>query len=370
MDKKMYWQQFFPKYVQRFIVYVCVIAFIQLFSGHPKWVETYYSTLIYPYISLVLRFSTGWLSISIGDLLYVFCILSFVYYLYKRIKRFRKQQLNWQICLQAIFSFLNFLCIVYIVFNFLWGLNYRREGIATQLNIQSNETYTTSDLQNLTCDLLEAINAARLALGDSLISYPTHEQSFSMCEDAYQAISTKIPFFSYKIPSVKSSLLTEVVSNAGYAGYFNPFTGEAQINTDLPEFVIPFVAAHEMAHQLGYASESEANFVSYLVCSQSSNKWLRYSALFELFSIANNELLETDFWAAVLNLKTLHPLVKRDKRIYRNYLLGKQSYIEPVMKNMYHQYLKANAQQSGIDSYNEVTAWVIAYTKKYGKHSL
>ena len=56
-----------------------------------------------------------------------------------------------------------------------------------------------------------------------------------------------------------------------FLGYYNPFTGEAQVNTNVPAFVIPFTTCHEMAHQIGYASESEASFVGFLVIRNSNN---------------------------------------------------------------------------------------------------
>jgi hypothetical protein len=157
-----------------------------------------------------------------------------------------------------------------------------------------------------------------------------------------------------------------MVSYAGYSGYYNPFSGEAQLNTDLPKFVTPFVTCHEMAHQLGYASESEANFVGFLSASKSNNPLFVYSAYFDMFMSANNELFEQDFYSAILNLKQLNSLTKRDRKIYREYVLGKQNNMQPVMSIIYDQYLKANQQKSGIKSYNEVIGWLIAYKKKYG----
>ena len=37
---------------------------------------------------------------------------------------------------------------------------------------------------------------------------------------------------------------------SGFLGYYNPFTGEAQVNTKVPQFVIPFTICHEMAINL------------------------------------------------------------------------------------------------------------------------
>ena len=53
----------------------------------------------------------------------------------------------------------------------------------------------------------------------------------------------------------------------GYAGYLNPFTLEAQVNMlGCQKSTYPITIAHEMAHQLGYAAENEANFIGSSQC--------------------------------------------------------------------------------------------------------
>jgi hypothetical protein len=44
--------------------------------------------------------------------------------------------------------------------------------------------------------------------------------------------------------------------------------------------------------------------------------------------------------------------------------------IEPFIRSLYGNYLKANEQPQGLMSYNEVIAWLIAYYKKYGADAI
>jgi hypothetical protein len=55
----------------------------------------------------------------------------------------------------------------------------------------------------------------------------------------------------------------------GFGGYLNPFT-EAQVNYLGPMYSFP-MTAHEMAHQMGYASESECNFIGFLASVKNDN---------------------------------------------------------------------------------------------------
>ena len=50
----------------------------------------------------------------------------------------------------------------------------------------------------------------------------------------------------------------------GFSGYLNPFTNEAQVDILIPKYQLPTTASHEVAHQLGYAAENEANFIGIL----------------------------------------------------------------------------------------------------------
>ena len=153
----------------------------------------------------------------------------------------------------------------------------------------------------------------------------------------------------------------------GFLGYYNPFTGEAQLNLTMPRFLIPYVTCHEMAHQLGYASESEASFVGYLAAAKSTDLVFQYSAYFDMFNYANHELFIRDSAAARDNYTHLDTLVKTDVGEVKAYWQKSDNMIEPVIRLFYDRYLKANQQIKGVKSYNEVVGWMIAYYKKYGK---
>ncbi len=358
----------------RWLIPILLVAVIKCFSLFPFWVETLYSTHLFTYISLFQRQITSITAFSIGDCLYAIIFFKvFVSIIQFFIKIFQKQ-VNVAYCKRKTLKFIRLLLWIYIIFYFSWGLNYNRQGIASQLHLSENSSFTENkiiysenELKDLVCDVAFELDNTRKELGDSNYQYPNNKQLFTRTYLAYHQAESNFSFFHYgNYPAIKPSLLSSVVSYAGYSGYYNPISGEAQVNTDLPKFYMPYVTLHEMAHQIGYASESEASFVAYLVAMHSNDPLLRYSALFDLFATANSELYERDFWSAILNIKSLSPLVKKDRKTYREYILGKQNNVEPVIRTVYDQYLKANQQQSGINSYNELVGWVIAF-RKMGK---
>jgi len=88
-----------------------------------------------------------------------------------------------------------------------------------------------------------------------------------------------------------------------------------------------------------------------------------YSVYFDLLLYANGELFARDSLAAKNNYRLLDTLVKKDMHTYRQFLFAHANKAEPYIRWLYGSYLKANNQPKGINTYNDVTAWLIAYQK-------
>ena len=343
-----------------------IIVLIKVATFFPRWIEDVYSTGVYKYISRFYRIIFGWFPMSVGDLLYLTIIVYFSVKIFRLsiILRHRRWQL---LKIKTGYTRpLFFLATVYILFNLSWGLNYNRLGIAHQLKLQTSE-HTLEDLRQVTSALLEKLNSRRLVLGSGEVNYPNYQWVFEQSQQAYKITTAQYPFFKYEPESIKRSIYGRAGIYLGFLGYYNPFTGESQLNLTQPKFLLPFVTCHEIAHQLGYASESEANFVGYLVAKNSSNPIFEYSAYFDIFSYANRELFKLDSSLAKENVLKLDPLVKKDMQEVREYYKKSNNILEPFVKTFYDQYLKANQQVEGLQSYNEVVGWLIAYYKKFGK---
>ncbi len=348
----------------RLVILFLIALLIKLFAFNRSWVEEYYSNGFYIFISRTLRILFGWLPFSIGDLFYTSVIVWLLAWLVRSIRTIFKRHLTKQKLLAGFLNFLGGILAVYVVFNAFWGLNYNREGIAFQLRLRPQPA-TQSDLFRLTQTLLQKVNAARKNLPDQ-VHYLSHQQSFTEALAAYQQAEKKYPFLQYRFNSVKPSLYSLAGNYLGYSGYYNPFSAEAQVNVKMLPFTVPYVTCHEMAHQLGYATEDEANFVGYLAARSSPDPQFQYSVYYDLFNYANDELFFYDSTAARNNYRQLDTLVKRDIQSERLFWLKYQNAIEPVITLLYGNYLKANNQPAGMKTYSHVTAWLIEYQKKYG----
>ena len=139
------------------------------------------------------------------------------------------------------------------------------------------------------------------------------------------------------------------------------------MNTTVPKFLQPYIACHEVAHQVGYAKEMEANFVGYLAAANADDTLFQYSCYLDLFMYTNRNLYLQDSNAAKLYRKDLSPAVLSDLKEWIEFNRKHRSFIEPVISWAYGKYLQSNRQPQGILSYDEVTAFLLAYYKKFGR---
>ena len=320
-------------------------------------VEKYYSDFFYLYISEKLRFITGWISIPIGDLLYLFIILSLIYFVFFRIKK------STNILLNLGSSAFIFIFLFYV----LWGLNYKRVPVKDHLNVDGN--FEIKELTDFTETLIDKINKKHIFLFKNDSVRPINEYSFTESieisknniDKLKEKLKKPIIKSDYKNVSVKKSLFSLPLTYMGFSGYINPFTNEANINYKIPSTSLIFVINHEIAHQLGIASEKDANFISYLMLISSDDEYLKYCGLSYALRLCLNELSKLDYdkyqyLSQKVNKGIIKDFVEINK-FWKNY----EGKIEKVSKKSYDLYLKQNNIQSGIKNYNESISLILKY---------
>ena len=348
-------------------VLLLVCLTIHLFSRNTENVEKIYSLQIYPYVSQVFRWLFGWLPFSIGDIVWLVLFLFLTKQLFLLVRFIFTKK--WRVTYKDkfvpfLYSFVLFTTIFYILFNIFWGINYNRQGIAKQLNLPIKE-YSVDELKTINGLLTQKINATKQSLLRNKTVYPNTQHLFEMTDNAYENVAEKFPFLKYEFRSIKNSMWGWLGNYTGFLGYYNPATGEAQVNTTIPKFTQPFTTCHEVAHQLGYAKEMEANFVGYLAASSSPDTLFQYSVYTDLFTYANRTLYYADSTSAFYYRRLLLTSVLEDYKERRKFNQDHISFIEPIFRSAYGLFLKSNQQPQGILSYDEVTGFIIAYYKKF-----
>ncbi|MEX0274742.1 MAG: DUF3810 domain-containing protein [Flavobacteriaceae bacterium] len=337
------------------------IVLIKWLGSHPDWVEHYYSTGFYPWFSRLFRSLLGWIPFSIGDIIYVTLIMLGIRYIYTRRRRIRSAPLLFLRDVAMVLS------IAYLTFHLSWGMNYYRLPLAQKLGI--GQEYSKQDLLDLTHSLIEHTNGLQYTITGDTVSKVhidlSQPELFDQVVRDYQSLGKRIPILNYEKRSVKTSLISTLLTYMGYAGYLNPFTHEAQVNALLPHFRFPVVVGHEIGHQLGYAAEREANMIGYLVTQGSGNPQLQYAASAYALGYCLVDIRGYD--PSLFN--SLY--AKVNKGVQRNYgemdrfWSSYENPMEPLFKSLYSNFLKANDQADGILGYNAVVGLLVNYHKKY-----
>ena len=129
--------------------------------------------------------------------------------------------------------------------------------------------------------------------GASCLPYSYNELN-AVLNNCYENAYEKYDFLNRFNSTAKRLAISPIMTYTHISGIYIPYTGEVNINTNYPDYVIAFSEAHEMAHQRGIAREDEANFVAFLIMYESDDNYLRYCALTELFDYLADALYQTD----------------------------------------------------------------------------
>lgn len=277
-----------------------------------------------------------WLLISLGKLIYL--LITFR----KNKQRLMLYTLNSAIVLLA----------VYFSFLILWGSNYKRTQLSQQF-FQENK-WDSTQLLSLNNYLLTELSA--YDSGQRKLDLKTYNQ---LIFKDYQS-----QFGATPLLSVKPTLYGHLFNYFGIQGFYNPFSGEGQIVHRLPDFMWPFVIAHEMAHQTGIANEGEANFLAYITCIKSDVTEIRYSGFFNLFLYANSELARKDSISAKKVFEQLPAFSKNNLITLKEMRKQYKSVFRGVSLDVYNWFLQNQGLEEGLASYGKISKWVYAWEQQ------
>jgi hypothetical protein len=345
-----------------------IVSFALLIHGAGRqtdWVEEVYARQWYPALTGWMRWLTQWIPISVGDILYGFLGIWLLIRVVRFVQAYRQaHEAKSRVFFRQFLMVTRTMGVIYIIFNLFWGLNYNRPGLVWQLQLDTS-LIQRPDLDTLNIVLLQQANAWKRQAMAFPTPIPTGKQLWQETKLAFLAAQRQDTFLHLRRPVIKSSLWGWLGNYTGFLGYYNPFTGEAQVNTTVPAFSQPYTACHELGHQLGYARENEANFVGYLAARASNNPHFRYSMYLDLFLYANRTLARIDSVQAKQFRMQLDTSVKVDLKEWRDFVLAHQNPFEPIVRAAYGVFLRQNQQPAGLLSYDEVTAFLVGYYRKH-----
>lgn len=331
------------------------IITIRIVAFFPDFVEKYYSNGFYLFLSEYSRQMFGTVPFSVGDVMYGVVIVWFIVLIFKSKKNFTWKRLT--------INLINGVSIFYFLFHVFWGMNYYRVPLTEKMDLSYDYTY--QDLIDFTDKLIVEANALHIQMtgNDSLrVDNPySNIEIFEKSLNGYENLALDYPEFAYNILCVKNSLISIPLSYMGFGGYMNPFSGEAQVNALLPKYTFPTTTVHEMAHQIGYASESEANFIGYLASVYNEDIYFNYSGtIFALrYCLRNIERMTPD--KLEVYLAKVNYGIRLNFQQSQEFWDSYQTPIESFFEVFYDNFLKVNAQEEGLETYSKFVGLLISY---------
>ncbi len=336
----------------------------RLLSDHRDWVETFYSNTLYPPIKDALSSVTALVPFSVAEWVLYALILLVVVTVLGGLVRWLTGRCSGRRYLSKLLSLCVAAGLIWNLFYLTWGFNYFRKPLSERMEL-SVETYSVEQLEQITASLAVQANQLRenvkedgagvFTLGGQLPVILTE------LPKAYQRLSLSEPAFQGKTTRAKTVLYSEGLSWLGIRGIYVGLTAESNINIGQPDLLLPQSAAHEMAHQLGIASENEAEFAAHLACMASDDPRVQYSGVVSALITCGNALYSADPGRYVALKETYCPGLNRDLAAHNAYWDQYQGPIEEAASQANDNYLKHNAQNSGVKSYGEAVDLLLAY---------
>lgn len=252
----------------------------------------------------------------------------------------------------------------WIIFFFytLWGFNYGRVSVSDRLS-WDKEKLDKQTLVAMAESHLTDLNGLRDTLQVENYFGNTVRWQKNIRSGAYPLARE----LGYNVPGqhlrAREWKPIGLLLRLGTAGFYNPLTGECNIDGGLHDLQKPYVIAHEYFHGLGVTGEGDCNFLAYILCHNSSDPFIRYSGELGFWRYLRSALYKNSPEAFAEIVKKSHPGIKADLMAI-DAQMDKFPDIAPRMRDkVYDTYLKSNKIEEGMASYGMVVGMVLNWKK-------
>ena len=361
-----------------------LLLLVTLAKMIPLW-GFIYTTRIYPIIGTLLSPISGFFPFAVGDIFIALSIAWVIFYpiyeigLRKKLARryfFLAAKKGSYPKKKVVFGRVaEYLLWVYAWFYIAWGLNYSQPNIYDRIGMKPVEV-SEAKFKAFAYQYADSLNALSISsdiagssiFSDSIVDDGLKNRVRDAILNEYNKIGYKeginAPFNQH--PHAKTMVFTPLSSMSGVTGSMGPFFCEFTLNGDILPHDYPATYAHEFAHFLGVANEGEANFYSYIVCTASADKQVRFSGYYHIFfHVLNNVFDILGEKEGERFLKHIRPEIIQLAKSDRRYWLGKRcKALDAAQDIIFDFYLKGNHVAEGRKSYSGVIGLILAWEEK------
>ncbi len=338
----------------------------------PNAAEYVYARGLYRVYSNAMSFITGLLPFSLAEVLVIAVPVFFAALIPAAVIKMivKKSGVEGLKCLR--------LAIVLLGIIFSWymlgcGTNYYRYEFSSFSELEVKKS-TADELEELCKELAVKAAAAReravekaIAAGSMTEENEVYSSYLSLKElreaarSSMYVLADSYPVMKGYYPKPKPVFFSRVMSEFNFTGVYFPWTVEANVNVDIPEYPVAVTMCHELSHLRGFMREDEANFIGYLACVGSGEPDLEYSGYMLALTYSANQLYadSVDRWRNVRALYSDGMVADMvdNSEYWKQFEDTVASEIGETMNNTY---LKANKQTDGTKSYGRMVDLLLA----------
>jgi len=315
----------------------------------------------------LVSFSVGEIMLTIAVFLAVCTVLGVILLIFMHrsalFRRFIKGLLKTDIAI---------ITVVCLIMTLNCTMLYRAVPIDPNPSVETRQ-YTAEELLILRNHIVTKCNEYSQLVTRDEDGMAVYEGDFQeSAKDAMLNISAIYPRLSGYYPDVKLMMYSSLMSQMYMEGYYFPFSMEANVNSKIYCVNDPEAFCHELSHLHGYIFEDEANFISFLACTNSGDDFMIYSGYMKVLNYVANAFAP---YASSMNeeqqasFAVTNELVDRDNifltsEMWEEVESGALISTETVSKAsdaFTDTTLKLNGVSDGIASYSRVVGLLLEY---------
>ncbi|WP_313374255.1 DUF3810 family protein [Chishuiella sp.] len=339
----------YKKIVVAITVFIIQLLFFSILFSNKNANSFIVNHIIFPLNNFISLF-TNFINFPVGEIFYLIIffliVLKLLFIITYSIKGNKiKIKSNF-------YSLLVIINGLYFVYMFAWGIMYKKDTLTFDretIHINPNE------LKKIYCNEMQKSIIARSQInyqGHDTLQFQSTLQDFN--KDFYQ-LQHQLNHLKWlknyrflKYSHYKLSEISSLQNYLGILGYYNPFTVESNLNKYNTSIKQPSTLFHEYAHQMGFASESEANFIAYYLGSLSKNPEVNYAVFYKSIFSLLAAIYKSDPYFVKNEMNNLNEKIKRDREAEIQFYSKYEGGTSDVFSELNNQFLKANNQEGTI----------------------
>ncbi|MBE6563117.1 MAG: DUF3810 domain-containing protein [Ruminococcaceae bacterium] len=260
-------------------------------------------------------------------------------------------------------------CFVWVCFVNLYAAGYSAVSVADKMELDTEDIgadelaltmlFVTQKINTLVAENDFSVDEK----GATVMPYTLNEVCYKITA-GFAAVNEgeDSPLVQEMKTRVKPVILSRPMTYTHISGVYSYFTGEANVNTNYPDYLVVSTAAHEMSHQRGIAPEDEASFTGYLALINSGDPYLEYCGYMDIYSYLSNALYKSGstLWSKYRSM--LCSEASAELRAYSDFFEEyRENVAEKVAESVNDTFLKSQGTEGTI-AYDLVTELVVAHT--------